>query len=93
MPRQRTLPLTPEARAELEDARDHDPKAYIRMRARALLLVADGKSACWVARQGLERPMSPDRVYYWLNCYEAEGIAGLTVHKGRGRKPAYFPAG
>jgi transposase len=45
-----------------------------------------------VARTGLLRPRQPDTVYAWLDRYRAEGIAGLTIRPGRGRKPAFSPS-
>jgi len=71
--------------------RDHAQKAYLRERASAILQVADGRSARWVAMEGLLRPRQPDTVCEWLNRYEAEGIADLSVRDGRGRPAAYEP--
>ena len=91
MPKQRTLSLTEEERAELLEIRDHAQKPYVRERAAALLQVSEGKSGRWVAQNGLVRPRQPDTVYDWLNRYEAEGVDGLYMEDGRGRKPAYEP--
>lgn len=91
MPKQRTLPLTQEERADLLELRDHAQKPYVRERAAALLQVSEGKSGRWVALNGLLRPRQPETVYDWLNRYEAEGIDGLYIEDGRGRKPAYEP--
>ncbi|MCB0192196.1 MAG: helix-turn-helix domain-containing protein [Anaerolineae bacterium] len=71
--------------------RDHAEKPYLRERAAALLKIAGGQAAYAVAQQGLLRPRQPNTVYEWLDRYEAEGIAGLTIRDGRGRKPAYEP--
>jgi len=92
MPRVRTLKLDEGQRAELEQARDHDPKPYVRERAAALLKVADGMSGVAVASHGLLKTRSEEAVYRWLDRYEAEGIAGLRIRKGRGRKPAFSPS-
>ena len=67
-------------------------KPYMRERAGALLKIADGAAAHAVARQGLLRPRESDTVYAWLARYRAEGLAGLLIRKGRGRKPAFFPS-
>lgn len=91
MPKRRTLPLTQEERAELVEIRDHAQKPYVRERAAALLQVSEGKSGRWVALHGLLRSRQPDTVYGWLNRYEAEGVHGLYMEDGRGRKPAYEP--
>src|SRR5262245_62625551 len=53
MPDPLRLKLTDKQRAELEQARDHHPKPYVRERAAALLKIAAGQTAGQVARQGL----------------------------------------
>lgn len=88
----RPLALSPAARANLVRRRDTAPKAYLRERAAALLKVADGQPAAQVARRGLLRPRDPDPVYAWLNRYHVDGLAGLAIRPGRGRKPAFSPS-
>lgn len=89
---QRTVTLSAEERRGLERVRDTAPRPYLRERAAAILKVADGVPAAWVARDGLLRPRDPDSVYAWLNRFEALGQAGLTIRPGRGRKPAFSPS-
>ena len=91
MAQRRTLTLSSIERAELEDLRDHDPRPYIRERCAALLKIADGASPHHVALHGLLKPRDPDSVYGWLERYLAQKLAGLTIRKGRGRKPAFSP--
>ena len=91
MPYPHRLDLTAAERAELVAVRDTAPVPYLRERAAALLKVADGATAARVARSGLLRPRQPDTLYAWLHRYRAEGIAGLSIRPGRGRKPAFFP--
>ena len=91
MPEPLILELTEDARATLEAMRDHSPKPHEREKAAALLKIADGHSANGVARHGLLRPRHPDTLYRWVHRYENEGIAGLKVRAGRGRKPAFSP--
>lgn len=81
----RTLVLTAAQRTELEQARDHDRRPYLRECAAALLKIADGMTAHAVARHGLHKPRDPDTVYRWLTAYAAEGLAGL-VHQPRGHR-------
>ncbi len=88
----RQLRLSDGERQELVRLRDHASQPYLRERAAALLKVAAGIPAAVVARQGLLRPRKPDTVYAWLERYQSEGVAGLTVRAGRGRKPAFFPS-
>ena len=88
---QRRVSLTGEQRGDLVALRDHAPQPYLRERAAALLQVADGLPAAAVARRGLLRRRKPDTVYAWLDRFAAEGVAGLVIRKGRGRKPAFSP--
>lgn len=92
MPR-RTLLLTDAERAALEQWRDRAPRPHLRERAAALLKIAAGLAPAQVARTGLLRRRKPDTVYAWLDRYAAEGLAGLQIRPGRGRKPAFPPPG
>ena len=85
----RAFILTSAERAELTRLRDIAPEPYLRERAAALLKVADGISAARVAREGLLRPRKPDTLYAWIDRFIEQGIEGLRVRKGRGRKPAF----
>jgi hypothetical protein len=87
-----TLELSAKQRAELEDQRDHSPLPYLRERAAALLKIADGMPPLEVARHGLLRPRDSDTIYRWLGRYRTQGLEGLRIRKGRGRKPAFFPS-
>ena len=80
--RRRILVLTGTQQAELRALRDHDPRAYLRERAAALLKIAAGESPHAVARAGLLKPRDPDTVYGWLSAYERAGTAGLLVSFG-----------
>lgn len=83
--------LTTDQQRELEWARRHHPKAYVRERAAAVLKVAAGQSARQVALHGLLRPHEPETIGTWIRRYQAGGLPGLLVQPGRGRKPAFFP--
>jgi hypothetical protein len=91
MPRLRSLHLSARQRAELVAVRDRHPKPYLRERAAALLRIADGEVLRHVARRGLLRPRTEEAVSGWLDRYLADGVAGLAVRPGRGRKPAFSP--
>jgi len=86
------LVLTTEQLSELEWARDHHSKPYVRERAAAILKVAEGQSIRQVALNGLLKRREPETVKEWIIRYLAEGLAGLLVKPGRGRKPAFFPS-
>ena len=91
MPKLRTIQLSDEAKRELEAVRDNHPKPYMRERAGAILKINEGQSPHHVAIKGLLKSRDPDTVYTWLDRYEAAGLEGLQIKRGRGRKPAFSP--
>jgi transposase len=91
MPKLLTICLMPEQEEQLKHIRDTDDRSYMRESAAAILKVASGISGHQVALNGLLKPRDPDTVYEWIHRYQAEGIDGLLVKPGRGRKPSYFP--
>ena len=93
MPPQLQVELTPEQMTELEKVRASHPKAYLRERASAILKVAGGASARQVGGQGLLKRHEPETVSLWVKRYLVEGLSGLIVKPGRGRKPAFSPKG
>ena len=76
--------LSAEQRRELQNARDHHPKPYVRERSAALLQMAEGKSPHWVATHGVLKPRKPDTLYRWVNWYQTQGLAGLLAHQQGG---------
>ena len=64
----------------------------MRERAAAILKISQGLSGREVARHRLNRSHAPDTIYAWVARYLQEGIAGLRVKEGRGRKPAFSPS-
>ena len=92
MPRPLQLELSDAQRAALLEARDHHPKPYIRERAAAILRVADGWSVRKTASIGTLKPRHRDTLKLWIERFLANGINGLLVKPGRGRKPAFFPS-
>lgn len=84
MAHRRTLTLTPDQHAELVAHRDRDPRPAVRERCAALLKIAAGRTAHWVARHGLLRARDPDTVYGWLTRYERDGLPGLLAHRHGG---------
>ncbi len=84
--------LTDEQRRELEQVRDHHALPHVREKAAAILKIGAGQSGREVALHGLLRHRRPDTVYEWVRRYRAEGIVGLLVKGGRGRKPAFSPS-
>ncbi len=93
MPAPAHLDLDTTARQELCDLRDHAPKAYLRERAAVLLAIAAGRSMRAAGREAGLKPHHIETICHWVARYRAEGVAGLTIRGGRGRKPASFPRG
>lgn len=91
MPKPLELELSDVQKLELERIRDRDPRPYMRERAGALLKIADGQSGRSVAQYGLLRKRYPEAVYRWYKRYQAEGVQGLAVTPGGGRKPSFSP--
>ena len=85
------LELAPAQVQELAQVRDHHPKAYVRVKAAGILKVWAGASRRQVASRGLLKPVRRETVQRWIVRYQHEGVAGLLVHHGRGRKPAFSP--
>lgn len=92
MAQRRKLDLTVEQQGALEHVRDRDPKPYMREKAAALLKVAEGQTPRAVALNGLHKPRDPDTVYEWIDRYQRDGIEGLRIKSGRGRKPGFSPS-
>lgn len=92
MPPPLKIELNDGQRRELENIRDHDQLPYLRERAAAILKIADGHSGLQTARNLLNRVHWQDTVYDWVKRYRAEGVEGLKIRSGRGRKPAFFPS-
>jgi hypothetical protein len=87
----RTIVLNQEQRKELHRVRGTHPKFYMRTRAAAILKVAAGLSILQVAHSGLLTRYDDNMVRDWINRYLSEGVDGLKIRSGRGRKPAFFP--
>ena len=92
MPGPRKVMLTDQQRAELEETRDHASRPYLRQKAAAILKVSEGKSMSQVGAHGLLRKVQHHAISEWIDRYFAEGLDGLRVRPGRGRKPAFFPS-
>ena len=92
MPQPLKVELTERQRQELEAVRDHEERPYLRERAAAILKIADGHSGLQTARHLLNQAHWQDTIYEWVKRYQAEGIEGLKIRSGRGRKPAFSPS-
>jgi hypothetical protein len=87
----RKVVLSDQQYAELIRTRDHHSIPYLRQRAAAIIKVSEGASMTKVGKYGLLRKVRHETISEWIDRYEQEGIHGLYVKEGRGRKPAFFP--
>jgi hypothetical protein len=92
MPAPLSLTMTEKEQQQLQSYRDRHPLPYVRERAAALLQVAAGHSAATVAATKLFRVRDHETVATWVRRYQADGLAGLLIQAGRGRKPAFSPS-
>jgi transposase len=78
------MKVSDEERTELEWVARHGEPAYVRPKALALLSMADGGSVREVAHTFRR---SRQALYNWRRRFSEDGVAGLWVRPGRGRKP------
>jgi hypothetical protein len=86
-----SVTLSPAQVQELEQVRDHHSLAYVRVKAAGILKVRQGQSMRQVAKSGLLKSVRRETVKAWIVRYQHDGVAGLLVQPGRGRKPAFSP--
>ena len=89
----RQVSLSPDQERELQWALKHHEKAYVRERAAAILKVAARAAMRQVAAGGVLQRRTEEALSAWTTRDLAEGLSGLLVRKGRGRKPAFSPCG
>jgi transposase len=77
------MELTEVERKELEETAKRGEPGYVRRKALALLNLADGRG---ISEVGRIFRVSRDSLYEWRKRYLGEGIGGLRVRAGRGRK-------
>lgn len=68
---------------ELLETAKHAPQGYVRAKALVVWNVACGRSQTEVARFAAVSRVSVNR---WVRSYASQGIEGLVVKEGRGRK-------
>lgn len=92
MPAKLRLDLSAEQREQLERWTKNPPKAHLRRKAWALLLLAAGHPAYQVAQ---DRRVQVHRttVSEWLRRYLSAELGGLKQNPGQGRKPIFSPSG
>lgn len=93
MPAPFTLTLTEDQMKELERVQATHPVPHFRVKATALLKVAQGASIEEVRLHGLLKRVAWATIKGWIERYQHFGLEGWTVRAGRGRKPAFSPCG
>jgi hypothetical protein len=86
MPAAYRLELGEVEQVTLMEMSKHHPKAYMRERAAAVLKVANGLSIRQVAEVGCLKRREWETVAKWVKAYEQQGLRGLYIRAGRGRK-------
>lgn len=89
--RRRDVTLSDEQQQELRHCRDHHDLPSMRLKAAAILKVATGQTIKQVALTGLNKPVTQECVSAWISRNEQDGLAGLRVQPGRGRKASFSP--
>lgn len=92
MPKRIRIHLSEADRTQLERWAKSPPRSYLRYRAQAILEIADGKPVYQIAKQ-LKLRVHRTTVSIWAQRYLAEGVSGLRVKPGRGRKAGFSPSG
>lgn len=83
MPKVTIVTLSADERAALEKASKYGTTPSFRLRCQAILLKTEKRASLAVAQQLGCCEMS---VNDWLKRYQQQGLAGLRVQKGRGRR-------
>ena len=92
MPKKFKYDLSETQLDELRRTRDTHPLPYVRERAAAIIKSISGQSTRDIAAHGLLKRRDKDTVRAWIRRYLEEGLDGLRIRAGRGRKPAFSPS-
>ena len=92
MPKVYRIELTLEQQEELKLTASRHKKPFMRERAAGILKVAGANSLRQVAYHQLLTRHAPETVKGWCEAYLDQGLAGLKIRQGRGRKPAFSPS-
>lgn len=92
MPKRLIPQISDEQKTELEYWLFHSTKPYLRERASAILKLAQSQTVLDIAAGGLLQKRHRETVANWFHRFQSDGIKGLEIKKGRGRKPAFSPS-
>ena len=79
----RYISLTETERLTLEEAYSNHSSKVFRSHCQAILLSSNGFQVKKLSKIFEVRTRT---IYTWMNSWESEGIYGLMIHPGRGRK-------
>lgn len=91
MPKRLIPILTDDEVQQLTDLLNRSQKPYLRERASAILKLSNGQPVSQIATQGL-RKRHHETISDWFYRFQADGVKGLLIKPGRGRKPAFSPS-
>lgn len=81
----RYIKLSPNELAILENGHKTGAKSHFRIRCHSLILSSQGLKVTEIAALYQK---DEETIRNWMNKWESEGLSGLFISKGRGRKPA-----
>jgi transposase len=92
MPKRLIPILSEEEFSQLTEICHCAARPYLRERASAILKLAKSLTTEQIATTGLLRTRARQTVATWFHRFQSEGIKGLEIKAGRGRKPAFSPS-
>jgi transposase len=92
MPKRLIPILSDDQFQQLTEMVNCSPKPYLRERASAILKLAQRETVSAIASTGLLRKRHDETVSRWFHRFQSEGVKGLEIKAGRGRKPAFSPS-
>jgi transposase len=84
--------LSDEEVLQLTETCNRSAKPYLRERASAILKLSKSQTTQQIASTGLLRTRARQTIAIWFHRFQSEGIKGLEIKTGRGRKPAFSPS-
>ena len=90
MPKVYKIELTKQEQEKLESWVKNPPRTYLRERARAILKVSQGKTI-QAKTEELRVRVHRNAVSEWVKRFLSEGLEGLRIKRGRGRKAVFSP--
>jgi len=90
MPKRYKIVLTEPEQQKLEGWVKNPPRPYLRERARAILNISQGKTIQATVEK-LRVRVHRNAVSEWVRRFLSDGLEGLKIKRGRGRKAVFSP--